>query len=104
MLTAGLTATLANRRRAVVDFGLASTALQRVSPTSAKTTGTMCGDPAAVVVASRATRAAPNLAGASSRRGLTAVDYAPRMPIGLPFGSESTQTRAPGATWRGADC
>jgi len=31
-----------------------------------------------------------------------AEDYRPRRPMGLPLGSASTQTRACGATWRGA--
>ncbi len=50
----------ASRRSDRVDFGFASTAVQTVSPTTAKTTGTRCGRLPGDIVASRATRPAAN--------------------------------------------
>src|SRR5437899_9264784 len=55
----------ASRRRAVVRFGLWSTAKTRMSSSSANTIGTRCGAPSGRTVASRATRARESASRAS---------------------------------------
>ncbi|CNH65122.1 Uncharacterised protein [Mycobacterium tuberculosis] len=57
---------LARRRSFCVVFGFASTAVYAISASTANTTGTKCGPPSGVTVASRATGDRPKLARGSN--------------------------------------
>src|SRR5581483_9774241 len=89
---------LANRRKAVVDLGLPSTALYTTSPTRAKQHGTICGSPVVVTVARRPTRAAAARAraGSGGAESLTGIEAGRTSARQAPFGRRTRPVSVPG--------